>query len=392
MMLTNCRFHAALSARLVLSTVSMAAMYGQRMCNCCLLMLQPGARSPSMIGQGRIGELISAKPRARRALLEEAAGISGLHSRRHEAELRLRAAETNLERLDDVIGQLDSQLDSLKRQARQANRYRAVSGDIRKTEGLLFYLRLKVANEAVGEAEAALAAATFDVGKKAEAQAQSAKQQAIIAHQLPALRDAEAKAAAALQRLTLARNQIDQEAQRIEGRRTELDQRLGQLNEDVTRERQMIVENSDILAHLNKEEELLQGETAKSDERESDAGNALDTTRIRLEASEASLAEITSETAMVSAARNQLQRTINDSTERQQRLAEQITSVATDLENISTEIAKTAGADEKQLRIDRLEKLVAHADTETIEAEKRVAASRVEEEEARAPAQLHDLN
>ena len=81
-----------------------------------------GARSPSMIGQGRIGELISAKPQARRALLEEAAGISGLHSRRHEAELRLRAAETNLERLDDVVAQLETQIDRLKRQARQATR------------------------------------------------------------------------------------------------------------------------------------------------------------------------------------------------------------------------------------------------------------------------------
>ncbi len=79
-----------------------------------------GARSPSMVGQGRIGELIQAKPQARRALLEEAAGISGLHTRRHEAELRLRGAEQNLERLDDVVGELESQIESLKRQARQA--------------------------------------------------------------------------------------------------------------------------------------------------------------------------------------------------------------------------------------------------------------------------------
>lgn len=344
-----------------------------------------GARSPSMIGQGRIGELISAKPRARRALLEEAAGISGLHSRRHEAELRLRAAETNLERLDDVISQLDSQLDSLKRQARQANRYRAVSGDIRKTEGLLYYLRLKAATESVKEAETALATATVEVGKMAENQAQTAKEQAIVAHKLPALRDEEAKAAAALQRLTLARNQIDQEAQRIANRRKELERRLGQLNEDVTRERQMIVENSDILAHLNKEEELLQSETAKSDERENEAANTLGSTKVKLEASEASLAEITSETATVSAARNQLQRAINDSAERQQRLAAQITSVATDLENISAEIAKTAGADEKQSRIDALEKSVAEADAKTIDAEKLVATSRIKEEESRAP-------
>jgi chromosome segregation protein len=94
-----------------------------------------GARSPSMVGQGRIGELIQAKPQARRQLLEEAAGISGLHSRRHEAELRLRAAETNLERLDDVTSQLESQIESLKRQSRQANRFKALSADIRRGRG-----------------------------------------------------------------------------------------------------------------------------------------------------------------------------------------------------------------------------------------------------------------
>jgi chromosome segregation protein len=100
-----------------------------------------GARSPSMVGQGRIGELIQAKPQARRALLEEAAGISGLHSRRHEAELRLRAAEQNLERLDDVVGELQAQIESLKRQARQASRFKNLSADIRKAEAILLHLR-----------------------------------------------------------------------------------------------------------------------------------------------------------------------------------------------------------------------------------------------------------
>ena len=100
-----------------------------------------GARSPSMVGQGRIGELIQAKPQARRALLEEAAGISGLHTRRHEAELRLRAAEQTLERLDDVTSELASQIESLKRQARQASRFKTLSADIRATEATLFHLR-----------------------------------------------------------------------------------------------------------------------------------------------------------------------------------------------------------------------------------------------------------
>src|ERR1700761_8514622 len=83
-----------------------------------------GARSPSLVRQGQIGEIISARPQARRLILEEAAGVSGLHSRRHEAELRLKGADDNLTRLEDVLKQIDAQVDSLKRQARQANRYR----------------------------------------------------------------------------------------------------------------------------------------------------------------------------------------------------------------------------------------------------------------------------
>src|SRR5690606_5996199 len=100
-----------------------------------------GARSPSMVGQGRIGELIQAKPQARRALLEEAAGISGLHTRRHEAELRLRAAEQNLERLDDVVSELEGQIENLRRQARQATRFKNLSAEIRKAEAILLHLR-----------------------------------------------------------------------------------------------------------------------------------------------------------------------------------------------------------------------------------------------------------
>src|SRR5262252_2699192 len=112
-----------------------------------------GARSPALVHQGRIGEIIQAKPEQRRRVLEEAAGISGLHARRHEAELRLRAAETNLQRLEDVIGQLANQMDALKRQARQAVRYRALSQQIRKAEATLHHLRFINATADVGDAE-----------------------------------------------------------------------------------------------------------------------------------------------------------------------------------------------------------------------------------------------
>ncbi len=344
-----------------------------------------GARSPSMIGQGRIGELISAKPRARRALLEEAAGISGLHSRRHEAELRLKAAEANLERLDDVIAQFESQLDSLKRQARQANRYRSVSADIRKTEATLFYLRWKAACEATRESESLLAAATMEVGHKGEAQASAAKEHAIIAHRLPELRDGEAKAAAALQRVTLARNQIDQEAQRIASRQKELERRLAQLAQDIDREQQMIIENSDILSHLDKEEKLLSEEAANADRHEDKARESLEKTQRVLTGGEGELESLTSETASVSAVRSQLQRTINDSAERRQRLATQIDTVAKDLEAISAEIARTAGTEEKQQRIDSLQIEVSKAESAMAEAEQAALAARRAEEQARAP-------
>jgi chromosome segregation protein len=140
-----------------------------------------GAHSPSMVGQGKVGELIAAKPQNRRALLEEAAGISGLHNRRHEAELRLSAAEQNLARLDDVIGEIDSQLEALKRQARQAVRYRNLSGQIRQAEATVLHLRWLAANEALREAEAALAEAKAIADQRADAQGTAARDQAVAA-------------------------------------------------------------------------------------------------------------------------------------------------------------------------------------------------------------------
>src|SRR6185312_13788359 len=97
-----------------------------------------GARSPALVHQGKIGEIIQARPDQRRRVLEDAAGVAGLHARRHEAELRLKAAETNLLRVEDVIGQLAAQVDGLKKQARQAIRYRTVSSQVRKAEATLY--------------------------------------------------------------------------------------------------------------------------------------------------------------------------------------------------------------------------------------------------------------
>ena len=109
----------------------------------------PARAAPRWWGRGRIGDIIGAKPTQRRALLEEAAGITGLHARRHEAELKLRAAETNLERLQDVIGTLETQLRDLERQARHAKRYKRLSERIRETEAALLLLRWMAARTRV---------------------------------------------------------------------------------------------------------------------------------------------------------------------------------------------------------------------------------------------------
>src|SRR5215831_18704426 len=137
-----------------------------------------GARSPALVHQGRIGEIIQAKPEQRRRVLEEAAGISGLHARRHEAELRLHAAEQNLVRVEDVLGQLTAQIDGLKKQARQAIRYRTVSQNVRKAEATLYHLRFINATQEVADAERAKGVSVRVVAERTGAQAEASTRQA----------------------------------------------------------------------------------------------------------------------------------------------------------------------------------------------------------------------
>src|SRR6266436_8654523 len=125
-----------------------------------------GSASPSLVRQGQIGVLINQKPLARRAILEEAAGIAGLHQRRHEAELRLKAAEANLARLNDVIAEVETQLQGLRRQARQASRYRNLSGLIHKAEAVLFLLRWRDLESASQAADAELERAMTTVAER----------------------------------------------------------------------------------------------------------------------------------------------------------------------------------------------------------------------------------
>ncbi|NRP18091.1 Chromosome partition protein Smc [Ensifer adhaerens] len=344
-----------------------------------------GARSPSMVGQGRIGELISAKPQARRQLLEEAAGISGLHSRRHEAELRLKAAETNLERLDDVTSQLESQIESLKRQARQANRFKMLSADIRKHEAILFHIRWVQAKEAEAEATSQLNQVTALVAEKAQAQMQAAKDQAISSLKLPELRENEAKLAAALQRLQIARSQLEEDAGRILRRRDELQRRLAQLAEDIAREERLVADNAGIIARLDEEDEELRELLAEADDRASEARERLEEANEKLSASEADLSRLTAERAEAQAGRNQLERALRDLSERQARLARQLSDQARDLDELDRQMSTLPDPHEKQGQVEVAEAALEEAEANVADIEEALAETRRAEAEARPP-------
>src|SRR5262249_6223546 len=212
-----------------------------------------GARSPALVRQGQIGELVNAKPEQRRRILEDAAGIAGLHSRRHEAELRLRAAEANLARINDILGQLTTQIDSLKRQARQARRYKEISGEIRKLDAVVLHLNWAEAQAQVAGEEAALASALEKVGRATEAEAKALRSEADGASLLQPLRDQEAAKGAVLARFKIEQENLEREAQRTADRRRELEARVEQLSRDMGRAETLIGEAKETLERLEEE-------------------------------------------------------------------------------------------------------------------------------------------
>ncbi len=346
-----------------------------------------GARSPSMVGQGRIGELIQAKPQARRQLLEEAAGISGLHSRRHEAELRLRAAETNLERLEDVTSELSSQIESLKRQARQANRFKALSAEIRQADASLLHIRWKQARNAEAEAESSLSGATASVAEAAQRQMEAAKAQAIAARRLPELRENEAKSAAVLQRLQIARSQIEEEAERIARRKAELERRLVQLGDDIAREERLIDDNAGILARLDEEEAGLRELLESSDDLAAERRLAFDEAAATLAESERRHGELTRERAEAAAGRTQLERTVRELGDRVARLDRQLGETQRELAALNDRIAGLPDPQEKAEILEEALAVSEAADGRLADSDEAVEAARSAETAARAPLQ-----
>ena len=271
-----------------------------------------GAQSPALVRQGQIAELINAKPKNRRRILEEAAGISGLYQRRHEAELRLQATEVNLTRVDDVLEAMAQQLATLARQARQAARYREIGEDLRLAEGMLLFRRWREADEARAEAEAALRDRMLSASQ-AEGAARAAGKARIGAEDvLPPRREEEAIAAAVLQRLMVQRDQLaDLEAQ-ARSRIETLRGRIDQLGRDIEREAGLNRDAVDTIRRLDWEPDQLAKAQDGHDEKLAEAAELARDAAAVLSAREGAQSEVTEDVARLAARHQSVQRLLGD--------------------------------------------------------------------------------
>ena len=271
-----------------------------------------GAHSPALVRQGQISELINAKPKNRRRILEEAAGISGLYQRRHEAELKLKSAEANLLRVDDVIEQLSNQLAQLMRQAKQAARYREIGESLRHAEGLLLFQRWQEADHARLSAEQQLKERILAASQSEAEVRMSTKAREAAEDAMPPLREEEAVASAILQRLNVQRDSLnEQEAQAKERIRT-LENRIEQLLKDMERETGLNKDAGETIERLEWEARELAKATEGQDEKLASAQAAAQDAAGVLQDREAELSEKTEDVARLAARHQSAQRLFED--------------------------------------------------------------------------------
>ncbi|MCW9044025.1 MAG: chromosome segregation protein SMC [Pseudopelagicola sp.] len=271
-----------------------------------------GAHSPALVRQGQISELINAKPKARRRILEEAAGISGLYQRRHEAELKLKGAESNLARVDDVIEQLASQLAQLARQAKQAARYRAIGEELRQSEGMLLYRRWREADEARGKADEDLRARTTAAAQAEGAARAAAKMRQSKDEALPPLREEEAIAAAVLQRLQVQRDTLNDQEEHARQIIETLTSRIEQLGKDMEREAGLNRDAGETIERLEWEAAELRKAGEGHDDKLEAATEAAREAASLLQERESDLAQLTEDVARLAARHQSAHRFLSD--------------------------------------------------------------------------------
>ena len=347
-----------------------------------------GARSNSLVRQGQIGELISAKPETRRRVLEEAAGISGLHSRRHEAELRLRAAQNNLEKLDEEIGRLETQYRSLKRQARQAGRYKEISGQIRATEAMALYLRWQQAATRLEETQTQLKAAQAEVANANAGTARAATDLATAQEALPALRNKEAEAAAALRRLTLEREAMDNELQAAQDMLGRLAEQANTIEEDRKREAASLIDAEQQLVRLGEEEQQAQNSiSAEENEAEAAALARTEQEQAKLQTADAAFDEANRGVAEQGARIAGLRDALTANGAQEQRLNAELTKMQTARKDIEGKLGQDFDLAAREAELGELETILADAAAAHDTQKQNYNAALAAHEAARAPMQ-----
>ncbi len=216
-----------------------------------------GARSPSLVRQGQIDELISQKPEQRRKILEEAAGISGFHVRRHEAELRLNAANNNIDRLDDVLKELSSQIRSLRKQAREATRYKTLSEEIRNAQAVVLAVKLELINEELDDSNKKYNDAKKNHQDTINSLSRINTEEIQLVDELKPLKEKSASDAAKFQRLIIEMEGLDKELMRQEQRIIELDDFILSTSSQLERENEILIDlKNSLSAYSNTEEKI----------------------------------------------------------------------------------------------------------------------------------------
>ena len=238
--------------------------------------LSTGAHSPSIISQGRIGALVTAKPTDRRAVLEEAAGIAGLHVRRHEAELRLGAAENNLKRADELRRQQEKQLMNLQKQAEEATKYKIISEEIKKIEAGLYYLRLKDIDHEIKLENEINNDADKEVQNFNNKIAEIEKKIQEETDKVNPIRDKNYENLSKIQRLNLELKSLDDENDRIKDEIESIKSSLKTIDEDTDREKSIIIDANSNEKRLKEEKQDLIDIDSKYYETEKQSNNDLD--------------------------------------------------------------------------------------------------------------------
>jgi chromosome segregation protein len=292
-----------------------------------------GANSPALVRQGQISELIAAKPENRRRVLEEAAGIGGLHARRHEADLKLAAASANLLRLDEVASEIEAQRQALKRQARLAERYRGLADELRRTEALALHRRWTDASDALAASQMELRAAERDVAAAAETASAARRAADEALEMLPALREEELVAATVLRRLEGERVGLERDLHDAEAVVARADEALRRLTEDEERETRMRADADASLKRLDLESRGLSG--VDNDDALSAAQTKFDALDTERSNAESALEALVSAAARANAERAALETSVREARARLGRAEERLASLARDIAEVS---------------------------------------------------------